>query len=105
MALVVAYVPDLMLASRVSEPLRSAGHEVVVADFPDRADEADVLVCDLDQVDPVEAAQLGRPTLGFYSHLDVETGRAGREAGLALVVPRSRMARDIIGLVADLTEG
>lgn len=104
MALVVAYVSDLMLASRVAEPLRSAGHEVVVADFPDRSGDADVLVCDLDQVDPAEIVSLGRPTLGFHSHLDVETGRAAREAGLALVVPRSRMAREIVTLVEGLAE-
>ena len=103
MALIVAYVPDLMLASRVAEPLRSAGHEVVLTTFPGRAEEADVLICDLDEVDAVEVAGLGRPTLGFYSHIDVETGRAAREAGLEIVVPRSRMAREIIDLVDRLT--
>ena len=104
MALVVAYVPDLMLASRVAEPLRSVGHEVVLATYPDRSDEADVIVCDLDEVDSVAIAALGRPTLGFHSHLDVETGRAAREAGLDLVVPRSRMAREITELVSGLTD-
>lgn len=105
MARVVVYVSDLMLASRVIEPLRAAGHEAVTADLPDRADEADVIVCDLDQIDPHEAAALGRPTLGFYSHLDVETGNSGRDAGLALVVPRSRMSREIVSLVEGLAEG
>lgn len=104
MALVVAYVTDLMLASRVTEPLRSSGHEVVVASFPDRAAEADVLVCDLDEVDSSAVAALGRPTLGFHSHLDVETGRRAREAGVDLVVPRSRMAREVVELVSGLAE-
>ena len=104
MALVVVYVSDLMLASRVVEPLRSAGHDAVVAGFPDRAVEADVVVCDLDEVDPVEVAALERPTLAFFSHLDVEKGRAGREAGIGLVVPRSRMAREIVPLVNGLVD-
>ena len=104
MALVVAYVSDLMLASRVAEPLRSSGHDVVVASFPDRAEEADVVVCDLDEVDPVAAVALGRPTLGFHSHLDVETGGRAREAGFDLVVPRSRMAREVVELVSGLVE-
>jgi hypothetical protein len=102
-ALIVAYVSDLMLASRVAEPLRSAGHEVVLTKFPARADEADVLICDLDEVDAIEVADLARPTLGFYSHIDVETGRAAREAGLEIVVPRSRMAREILELVDRLS--
>ena len=105
MALVVAYVPDLMLVSRVVEPLRAAGHEVITVSFPERADEAEVIVCDLDEVDPVAVAGFGRPTLGFFSHLDVETGRAGREAGLDLVVPRSRMSREIVDLVGRLAGG
>lgn len=105
MALVIVFVPDLMLASRVVEPLRAAGHEAITATFPDRAGEADVIVCDLDEVDPVAAAGLGKPTLGFYSHLDVDTGRSAREAGLELVVPRSRMSREITGLVEGLSGG
>ena len=47
-------------------------------------------------------AALGLPAIGFYSHLDVETGGRAREAGLDLVIPRSRMARELPALVERL---
>ncbi len=102
MARVLAIVPDLMLASRVQESLRSAGHDVsVVASMP-AAVEADVLVCDLDAVAAGEVAQASVPTLGFYSHVEVETRREAEAAGLDLAVPRSRMARELPQLVERL---
>jgi hypothetical protein len=101
-ARVVAIVPDLMLSSRVEESLRSAGHDVaVMQSLPDPLG-ADVLICDLDAVDVEEIAQAGVPTLGFYSHVDVETKQAADAAGIDLVVPRSRMARELPQLVDKL---
>ncbi len=47
-------------------------------------------------------AALGPPTLGFYSHVDVETRRRAEDAGFDLVVPRSRMARELPELAAGL---
>ena len=102
MARVLAIVTDLMLSSRVEESLRSAGHDVAVMhSLPDPV-EADVLVCDLDAVDVEEVAQTDVPTLGFYSHVDVETKNAAAAAGVDLVVPRSRMARELPQLVEKL---
>jgi hypothetical protein len=101
-ARVLAVVPDLMLSSRVVEGLGAAGHEVeVAAVLPARID-ADVLVCDLDAVDVAAAAAARVPALGFYSHVDVDTKRAAEEAGVDLVVPRSRMARELPQLVEGL---
>jgi hypothetical protein len=101
-ARVLAIVGDLMLASRVREGLLAAGHEVsVVSALPEAAD-ADAIVCDLDSVDAAAVASTGIPTLGFYSHVDVETKRRGEAAGLALVVPRSRMARELPRLIDGL---
>jgi hypothetical protein len=101
-ARVLAIVPDLMLASRVREGLGAAGHEVeVVADLPD-AFEAEAIVCDLDVVDAGEVARAPVPVLGFYSHVDVETRRAAEQAGVDLVVPRSRMSRELPALVESL---
>ncbi len=105
MARVLALVPDLMLSSRVQEGLRAAGHEVVVApNVPDPV-EADAIVCDLDSIDAAAVAAAGVPALGFYSHVDVETKRVGERAGLDLVVPRSRMARELPQLVEGLLSG
>jgi hypothetical protein len=102
MARVLAVVSDLMLASRVQESLRAAGHEVSVApSLPDPV-EADAVVCDLDTVDPAAVAAAGVPAVGFYSHVDVETKRRAEAAGLSLVVPRSRMARELPQLVESL---
>lgn len=107
MARILAAVSDLMLASRVAEPLRAAGHEVDVrAPGADgivvAAEPVDLVVCDLDVTDPDSVAELDVPAVGFYSHLDVETGGRGRAAGLDLVVPRSRMARELPALVERL---
>ena len=103
MARVVALVSDLMLASRVEAPLRAAGHEVEVsASPPADAAAADVVVADLDAVDAAEVAAIGPPTLGFHQHTDVETKRRAEAAGFDVVVPRSRMVRDLIELVEDL---
>jgi hypothetical protein len=91
-----------MLSSRVEESLRSAGHDVSVrASLPDSV-EAEILVCDLDAVDAKEVARAGVPTLGFYSHVDVETKEAADAAGIDLAVPRSRMARELPQLVDRL---
>jgi hypothetical protein len=101
-AKIVALVSDLMLASRVSESLKTAGHEVsVVSKLPDPL-EAEAIVCDLDTADIDAVAAAPVPTLGFYSHVDVETKQKAEAAGLDLVVPRSRMSRDLPQLLARL---
>jgi hypothetical protein len=101
-AKIVAVVSDLMLASRVSESLKAAGHEVsVVPALPDPL-EAEAIVCDLDTADIDAVAAAPVPTLGFYSHVDVETKQQAEAAGLKLVVPRSRMSRELPDLVAHL---
>lgn len=103
MASVTAFVTDLMLASRVEGALRAAGHEVTVKAVPDaEAASADLIVADLEAVDPDAVAAIGPPTLGFYSHVDVETRRRGEAAGFDLVVPRSRMSRELPELAAKL---
>lgn len=104
MARVLAVVPDLLLSSKVSAMLGAAGHEVKVVPAPPAADgfDHDLVVCDLEAVDAEAVATLPAPAIGFYSHVDVETRDRGREAGLELVVPRSRMARELPDLAARL---
>jgi hypothetical protein len=104
MAKILAIVGDLMLASRVQESLRAAGHEVTVApSLPDPL-EADAIVCDLDTADLNALAAAPIPVLGFYSHVDVDTKRTAEAAGITQAVPRSRMARELPDLVAELLE-
>ena len=63
--------------------------------------DAALVIVDLDHAAP-ESAPADVPRLGFYSHTDVDTRRRAEEAGFDLVVPRSRMAREMPDLVASL---
>jgi hypothetical protein len=103
LARITAVVSDLMLSSRVNESLKASGHEVTVrpsiASASDLPNGTRAVVCDLD-VAPLDVmGDLGVPVLGFYSHVDVDTRRRALEAGLTMVVPRSRMARELPDLV------
>jgi hypothetical protein len=99
MARIAAVVPDLFFASKVKETLTAAGHDVtLVAAAPATVD---LVIVDLDAAGPV-AAPGGVPRLGFYSHVEVDTRKAAEEAGFDLVVPRSRMAREMPALVSRL---
>jgi hypothetical protein len=101
-AKIVAVVSDLMLASRVKESLAAAGHEVSVTPTLPQPLEADVIVCDLDVANAEEIAATGIPSLGFYSHVDVDAKARAQKTGIALVVPRSRMSRELPQLVEAL---
>jgi hypothetical protein len=100
MARVQVLVSDLMLASKVTETLGSAGHELVAGPDPDP--EAELIVADLDAVDAAAIAAAGPPTVGFYQHTDVATRERAEAAGFDMVVPRSRMARELPDLVTRL---
>lgn len=106
-ARIVAVSTDLLLGSKVEAMLRAAGHDVVLAstlaDAP--LDDVKLIVADLDAEDPESLAGLGVPVLGYYSHVNVETKNASEAAGLALVVPRSRMARELPELATELLQG
>jgi hypothetical protein len=104
-ARIVALAPDLMFASRIEATLTAAGHQVQVAGSASEAaglQRAEVVVADLDREPAESVAGLGMPVLGFYSHTDVETRKRAEAAGVDLVVPRSRMAREMPQLVAGL---
>jgi hypothetical protein len=105
-ARVVAVTPDLLLGSKVDAMLTAAGHDVTLApaltDAP--LDDADLVVADLDSVNPDALVGLGVPVLGYYSHVDVETKQAADAAGVDLAVPRSRMARELPQLVERLLD-
>jgi hypothetical protein len=101
---ILAVVPDLMLSSRVVESLAAAGHQVEVAPALPESSDAEAIVCDLDAVEPAAVPALGLPSLGFYSHVDMETRRAAEVSGVDLVVPRSRMARELPALIDGLLD-
>jgi hypothetical protein len=97
-----AIVPDLMLASRVEESLRAAGHAVEVVPEPPSDHGVDLIVCDIDAVEPDLVADPGVPLIGFYSHVDVETRRRAEFLDFECVIPRSRMSRELPELVRRL---
>jgi hypothetical protein len=103
-ARVVSIATDLMLASRVEAGLTAAGHHVVQAGSVAGAplDGADMIVADLEVADPAELAATGLLSLGYYSHVDVDTKASAEKAGVDKVVPRSRMARELPELVASM---
>ena len=104
MARVVAIAPDLMFASKISETLTAAGHDVALAPSASEAplDEADLLIADLERENPEAVVGLGIPVLGFYPHTEAELRQAAEAVGVDLVVPRSRMAREMPQLVEGL---
>ena len=104
MARVVALAPDLMFASRIEADLGAAGHDVALAPSISEArlDGVDLLIADLDTENPEAIVGLGMPVLGYYSHVDVGTRQEAEAAGLDLVVPRSRMVREMPQLVERL---
>jgi hypothetical protein len=106
-ARIVSIATDLMLASRVDAGLTAAGHHVVLAQSVEGAplDQAELIVADLDVAEPEALAATGVPTLAYYSHVDAETKARAEAAGLARVVPRSRMSRELPELVAALLAG
>jgi hypothetical protein len=102
-ARVAAVAPDLFFASKIDATLKAAGHEVTIVGKGPIAGDAEVVIVDLDHA-AVDVAPAGVPRLGFYSHTDVETRLRAEEAGFDLVVPRSRMAREMPQLVASLLD-
>jgi hypothetical protein len=105
-ARVVSVAADLLLGSRVEAMLKAAGHDVVASPSLAEAplDGAELLVADLECEDPEALVDLGVPVIGYYSHVDIETRRVAEAAGVDLVVPRSRMARELPRLVDGLLE-
>ena len=107
MAHVVAISSDLLLGSKVEAMLSAAGHEVTLSPALAEAplDDAELIVADLDGENPEALVGLGIPVLGYHSHVDIETKQAAEAAGVDLVVPRSRMARELPELASKLLGG
>ena len=111
MARVVALLPDLLFGSKVQGMLAAAGHEVTVAGSPEAALEqlggSELVVLDLCEDAERRIALLAgaggsAKTLAFYLHTDVQTRTRALAAGIDLVVPRSRMAREGAALAEGL---
>lgn len=96
MARVALRIPDVMLHSRVLEVLRAGGHEV-------GADDPEVLVVDVMEVDAASVVGEAPKLLGVFAHTQPDVRERALAAGFDLVVPRSRMVREGADLVSRLT--
>lgn len=104
MARILSISSDLMLGSKVEAQLTAAGHEVTTSPSIEESgwEGIDLIVADLDVENSEALVGLGMPVLGYYSHVDVDTKKTAEAAGVDLVVPRSRMARELPTLVEGL---
>lgn len=108
----MVFVPDLLFGSNVVGALEAAGlSPVLVSDAEALRRElpgAAAVVVDLtaDAADRIERLRLadapGARTLAFYAHVEADVRERAERAGFALVVPRSRMAREGATLVQRL---
>jgi hypothetical protein len=103
MASVQILTDDLLFGSRLAADLGAAGHSVSQGPVPDGGAEA--IVADLTHDAPARIAALATPrppVLAFYSHVETEVREQAMAAGLDVVVPRSRIAREGPALLAAL---
>ena len=92
------FAPDLMDRSRIAAALPHAQF-VAAAGQLHEADPAALLLVDLHRPGVLEAISALRQTvIGFASHVDDRLLQAGREAGCAEVLPRSRFFRRLAEL-------
>ncbi len=120
MARVLVLTADLLFGSNVQGMLVAGGHDVELARGEDAMREAlirapaDVVVADLtsEELERVQSVRelreeglIGKArVLGYYSHVEPGVRELAEGDGFDLVVPRSRMAREGVRLVSDLTD-
>jgi hypothetical protein len=82
-----------VVADVASLPAATAGSHGLIVDLTTDAAE---------RVQAVRTLDTSVPVLGFYSHVEADVRALALAAGFALVVPRSRMAREGAALVSRL---
>jgi len=103
MARVQLFTDDLLFGSRLQADLAAAGHEVTLGPTPDHS--AAAIVADLTHDADARIAALAPPrppTLAFFSHVEADVRARALAAGIEVVVPRSRIAREGPALLAGL---
>lgn len=103
MARVHVLTDDLLFGSRLLADLTAAGHEVSLG--PTRDATAEAIVADLthDADARIDILAPPRPpTLAFFSHVEAEVRTRALAAGIEVVVPRSRIAREGAQLLAGV---
>ena len=103
MASVLLLIRDLMFMARVTGTAKELGVAVRVVRDPAKIAEVEAgqetrLIVDLNLEGAIEAAAnwkgaTGGSVAGFVSHVDAETIRRAREAGIDRVMPRSQFVQ------------
>ena len=115
MAFVAALVDDLMFLSRIREAARGADVEVRTVRTADAVSQAAregarLVLLDLDSArlpwtDALAAlaneGDAGPATVGFFGHVNAETGRTAVAAGCTLVLPRGAFVQRLPSLLQD----
>src|SRR5688572_23256167 len=103
---VLVLVRDLIFSSRISVTARDVGAVVKLLRDPAAlaAQEGSRLIVDLNQADALDAAiewkkHTGGEVIGFVAHVDAETIRRARDAGIDRVLPRSRFIVELESLL------
>ena len=95
---------DLLFGSRLQADLSAAGHAVTLGPAADP--QADALVLDLTHDSSARLATVAMaprpPVLAFFAHVEADVRAQAQAAGVELVVPRSRIAREGPALLAGL---
>lgn len=96
---------DLLFGSKVEGMIREAGFDVGRADAVDPVlTVLDLTGDDIDVGKAVEfAAKGGAPVLAYYAHTNDEVRLAALAAGIDKIVPRSRMMREGVALIKQLS--
>ena len=104
---VLVLVRDLMFVSKITGAAKAQGATVKVVRDPAKlaGESGRLLIVDLNQPGAIEAASTWvasskAPSVGFVSHVDADTARQAREAGIAKVMARSRFVESLEELFA-----
>jgi len=110
---------DLLFASRLLSSLAAAGNDAelvpvvqvgsLLAEPAERetANPFDVVIVDLEALASGALSSPCRvdvPAVGFYPHVRFELRALGERLGFAVVVPRSRLVRDVVALAVRAVE-
>ncbi|HET6248500.1 MAG TPA: hypothetical protein VFE47_12430 [Tepidisphaeraceae bacterium] len=107
---VLALVGDLIFSTRISMAGKAAGVSVKIIRKPEKlaGEPGRLLLVDLNQDGAIDAAGAWRNgqeavAIGFVSHVDAETARRARLAGIDRVLARSHFVKILQDLLADGT--
>jgi hypothetical protein len=100
-------VRDLLFSSRIAVAARHLGVEIKLLREPGQlaAEAGGRLIVDLNQPSALDAATEwrrggdARQVIGFVAHVDAETIRRARDAGIDQVLPRSRFVAELDSLL------